>query len=168
MTFRHFLCAATFCFSIAAICGGCSSDVSEGKKNLFDEEHFVPAHWPNNVQELAIGFESRMLIVLNSQTSTSPELLGIARKELVDLVAWAPEVTADSPLPESQWIPIYELVEQLNRSLKNEDDTWSTNSCELIQELSQHLQSAATHLESLHKSTDASLQSVAPQDEELR
>lgn len=168
MTFRHFLCAATFCFYITAICAGCSSDVSEGKKNLFDEEHFVPAHWPNNVQELAIGFESRIAIVLNTPTSTAPELLVTARKELLDLIAWAPEVTADSPLSESQWIPIYELVEQLNRSLKNEGDTWSTNSFELIQELSQHLQSAAAQLESTHKPADASLQLVTPQDEELR
>ena len=155
-------------FCLITFCGGCSSEVAYEKKNLFDEEHFVPDHWPKNVKDLATGFEARTAVIRSSKTETAHDLLSVTRNELKDLISWAPEITADSPLPEAQWIPIYELTEQLNRRLQTEGDNWSEGSFNLIQELGQHIRSAASQLETVNDLPAVSPTPESSLDEEFR
>lgn len=78
-------------------------------------DHELPPHWPQNMEDAAQKIEQRL-----GQLEIK-ESLETTREELSDLITWAPEVAADTDLPELEWIPIYELSETLRHHLSAKD-----------------------------------------------
>lgn len=130
---------------LTALLAGCSSEVATEKKTLFDEEHYVPSHWPESVSELSTNFDRRLEPILDPSQQLDSDLFSKTKRELVDLIAWTPEITANSSLSEAQWIPIYELAERLSRRLKQSNHSWSSDLLEMARELKGLLQAAALH-----------------------
>jgi hypothetical protein len=85
------------------------------KKSLHEMDHETPPHWPLNMDDTAQKIQQRLgLIAIHESLETT-------RKELRDLIEWAPEVAADTDLAEFEWIPIYELSETLRHHLSSND-----------------------------------------------
>jgi hypothetical protein len=105
---------------------GCGAE----KDSLFEEDHEVPAHWPSNLMDASEKIDQR-LALLAGKTSPSPAESGqqdapqlapeSCESELRDLVAWIPEVVADTDLTEEQWLPVYELCEVMRDHLSSSD-----------------------------------------------
>ena len=91
---------------------GCAQE----KESLHDDDHELPAHWPSSMADAADKIEQRLGIVSKPATDAGP-----ARAELKDLVEWAPEIAADTDLPEADWNPIYETSETIRRHMAAED-----------------------------------------------
>ena len=85
------------------------------KESLHEMDHELPPHWPLNIEDAAQKIQQRLgLIEINESLETT-------RKELTDLIEWAPEVAADTDLAELEWMPIYELSETLRHHLSAKD-----------------------------------------------
>ncbi len=91
------------------------------KESLHETDHELPTHWPQNMEDAAQKIEQRL-----GQLEIK-ESLKATRGELLDLIEWAPEVAADTDLPELDWVPIFELSETLRRHLSASDI--SLNDC---------------------------------------
>ncbi len=91
------------------------------KESLHEMDHEQPAHWPLNMEDAAQKIEQRLGLI---ELKESPET---AREELSDLIEWAPEVAADTDLPELEWVPIHELSVTLRHHLSAKDI--SLNNC---------------------------------------
>ncbi len=102
---------------LSALSLGCAAE----RESLHEMDHELPPHWPQNMDDAAQKIEQRL-----SQLE-SKESLETTREELSDLIEWAPEVAADTDLPEAEWLPIYELSETLRRHLSAKDI--SLNDC---------------------------------------
>ncbi len=98
---------------------GCAAE----QESLHELDHEVPAHWPSSMEDAAAKIEQR-LQSLSGPTDTVTQSL---REELVDVIEWAPEIAADTDLPEADWIPIYDLSETLRKHLRATDIT--VNDC---------------------------------------
>jgi hypothetical protein len=91
------------------------------KESLHEMDHELPPHWPQNMGDAAQKIEQRLgQIEIKVSLETT-------REELMDLIEWAPEVAADTDLPEVEWVPIYELSETLRQHLSASDI--SLNDC---------------------------------------
>lgn len=111
---------------MALVLTGCGAE----KESLFEEDHAVPAHWPSSLMDAAEKIDQR-LAQLADKSSTSLEATGqtepqqtrsvSCESELRDLVAWIPEVVADTDLTEQQWLPVFELCEVMRVHLSNSD-----------------------------------------------
>ena len=85
------------------------------KESLHEMDHELPPHWPLNMEDAAQKIQHRLsLIEINGP-------LDMTRKELSDLIEWAPELAADTDLTELNWIPIYELSETLRHHFGAKD-----------------------------------------------
>lgn len=119
------LSLATLLVSMA----GCADE----QQSLHEHDHFVPAHWPASLGHAA------QLIIARLPRATEGEA---ARKELLDLMSWVPEIAADTELSEQQWNPIFAECEQFRgRLLRGFDSVLETE----LQQLAETL--AATHTE---------------------
>ena len=76
------------------------------KESLHEMDHELPPHWPVNMEDAAEKIEQRLSQI---EVKESPET---TREELSDLIEWAPEIAADTDLPELEWIPIREAGQQ--------------------------------------------------------
>lgn len=96
----------TLCLSMAMILAvvGCG----EEQESLHEHDHFVPAHWPTDLQRAS------QLILERVPRATAD---ATARKELLDLMSWVPEIAADTPLGEPEWNPIFAQCEQYRKRL---------------------------------------------------
>jgi DNA repair ATPase RecN len=111
----------------ACVLAGCGQE----KESLHEHEHDAPEHWPSDMAEAAEFIMQR--VELLSGASTQPledaELakdtssLKETEEELRDLVEWAPEVAADTDLPEVDWVPVYEMSEVIRKHLQSGDVT---------------------------------------------
>ena len=99
---------------LALVIVGCGVD-DHGEE---DHDHDVPDHLPTSLADLCHMTRER-LDVLESQ----PENV-VAKQELADLVAWAPEFAADTPMQERRWIPIYEASEALRLQILDAPEDW--------------------------------------------
>lgn len=111
---------------LAAGCSQSSTDQA-GHDDHEEHDHFVPVHWPSDITDIATKIDVRK-VALSADGVSSEKRRQTLRKELIDIVGWAPEIAADSYLKESEWVPIYEeslrLSQRLNRmGLVLEDET---------------------------------------------
>jgi hypothetical protein len=111
--------------------GGCTKNDNEAKTSLFEEHHHEPAHWPDDLGDIAVKLRKRM------SSEVSEKSLG----EIKELVSWTAEVAADTNLAESDWVPVYEATESLSRQLRTDSKTLTTENrtqvealCKLIDE----------------------------------
>ncbi|MCR9291696.1 MAG: hypothetical protein NXI32_03185 [bacterium] len=98
---------------------GCGQE----QESLHDADHYVPPHWPANLMDAAHKMDQRYQGLLDGELDS--EDLERNRSELRDLIAWAPEIAADTDLTESQWLPIYELSEKLRKRLEGADTNYA-------------------------------------------
>ncbi len=104
---------ATLCLSMLMLLTtlvGCGDE----QESLYEHDHFVPAHWPTDLQRASRLIVERVPRAMEDET---------ARKELLDLMSWVPEIAADTELAESDWNPIFSQCEQLRRRLLRGYDT---------------------------------------------
>lgn len=71
-------------------------------------EHVIPKHKPRDLAASVVQLELRGAVVLSAQGTAD------ARRELLDIVRWLPELAADSDLRRPQW----ERVTLVSRSLE--------------------------------------------------
>jgi len=102
--------AAIFVLTVA-FSWGCVAE----KESLHEMDHALPPHWPLNMEDAAQKIQQRLGLI------EIKESLATTREELSDLIVWAPEVAADTDLPELEWMPIYELSETLRHHLSAKD-----------------------------------------------
>jgi len=98
---------ATLCLSMALVLAtmvGCGDE----QESLHEHDHFVPAHWPSDLQRASQLILERLPRAMEDAT---------ARKELLDLMSWVPEIAADTPLGEPEWNPIFAQCEQYRKRL---------------------------------------------------
>ena len=67
------------------------------------------------MEDAAQKIEQRLELIRSKATLES------TRKELLDLIEWAPEVAADTDLDELEWVPVYELSETLRLHFRASD-----------------------------------------------
>ncbi len=100
------------------------------KDSLFEEDHEIPAHWPSSLLDAVEKIDQRLaLLAGRTAPSAAKHEQQDARQldsescesELRDLVAWIPEVVADTDLTEEQWLPVYELCEVMRDHLSSSD-----------------------------------------------
>jgi hypothetical protein len=103
---------------LVLMAGGCGSSQQAEKKSLFEHDHATPAHWPHNLNDLCRKFAAR----LDSPQASD----GSDPSELNDLIAWIPEIAADSNLTEAEWLPICNAAESLQSRIEREGWTDQT------------------------------------------
>lgn len=105
----------------ACVLAGCGQE----KESLHEHEHDAPEHWPGDMAEAAEFIMQRveLLSATDSQPSQDEESGKTTEGELRDLVEWAPEVAADTDLPEVDWVPVYEMSEVIRKHLQSGDVT---------------------------------------------
>lgn len=100
------------------------------KDSLFEEDHEVPPHWPSNLTDAAEKIEQRLALLAGKSSEPPVERqkhdaqqrdAELSESELRDLVAWIPEIVADTDLTEEQWLPVYELCEVMRDHLSSSD-----------------------------------------------
>jgi len=128
----------SFCLALLLAAGCAGEDLSD-KKTLFDHDHEIPPHWPSGPGDAAEKIQTRLSQLDGPEKET-------AEAELTDLVSWSPEVAADTPLSEQEWVPIYESSETLQASLRA--NGWDDASRQQTEELRQLLLSAEEILQS--------------------
>jgi hypothetical protein len=121
--------AVTGCF------GGPETDDDETARHENDAhqtaEHFVPDHWPADLPDAAAKVAQRASALAGPSCEPSNIPPGESRpddpvadrspmieKELRDIVGWVPEIAADTPLTEAQWMVVYEASESLSKRLR--------------------------------------------------
>jgi hypothetical protein len=87
----------------------------EQRESLHELEHVVPSHWPSDLSDAA----HKILERVASLEASGGRENSTVWLELQDLVAWSPEIAADTDLSESEWLKIYQVVELLRGSLRN-------------------------------------------------
>ena len=120
------LMTLTLMLGMAAGCSQSSTDQAAHDDHE-EHDHFVPVHWPSDITDIATKIDVRK-VALSADGVSSEKRRKVLKKELVDIVGWAPEIAADSYLKESEWVPIYEeslrLSQRLNRmGLVLDDET---------------------------------------------
>lgn len=94
-------------------------------------EHFVPEHWPADLRDAAAKVAQRASALAgpsgeipdkSPDESRSGGLVAnrtsMSEKELRDIVGWVPEIAADTPLTEAQWMVVYEASESMSKRLR--------------------------------------------------
>jgi hypothetical protein len=118
---------------------GCTVESQPTKKTLFDHDHETPDHWPSDLSDLAAKMRDRLGGIGQSAESSGRDE---AAAELADLVAWAPEIAADTDMTEAEWVPIYEASEMIDSRLKDSGGNWTpplrrraSELCDLLERL---------------------------------
>jgi hypothetical protein len=107
----------TLMLGMAAGCSQSSTDQA-GHDDHEDRDHFVPVHWPSDITDIATKIDVRK-VALNADGVSSEKRRKVLKKELIDIVGWAPEIAADSYLKESEWVPVYEESLRLSQRLNS-------------------------------------------------
>lgn len=142
MNAKLLLSIPLLCFSI-----GCQGGSEPEKTSLFEDDHYVAPHWPSDVHDL----HQKMLARLDAaKADTQPSDQNVI--ELIDLVVWTPELTADSELTEAEWLPFHELSEQLaprlrKAGLTNDNRTEAIKLCQMIESAAFTIQQRRTPTE---------------------
>lgn len=124
--------------TVLGVCTGCVAE----KESLHDHEHEEPPHWPSSLGEAAEFIETRVNL-LSDDSGGDAEELQRANEELIDLVAWAPEIAADTDLSEEKWLPIYDLCEAIRGHMESGEVA--------VSEFSEDFDKLGTMLESAHQ-----------------
>jgi len=112
--------------AVSCVLGVCGCSPEPQQSTLFDHDHAMPSHWPNSLGDLTVQIRRRL------------ELLDVHEScaaELSDLVAWTPEIAADTSMSETQWNRIYEASESLRLRLENSNGQWNREACDQAEQL---------------------------------
>lgn len=81
-------------------------------------EHSIPQHWPADLIDASRKLEQFTAAIDAAQAQGGKGKGSDDFRRLQDVVGWAPEIAADSPLAESDWVPIHESSEKLSARLR--------------------------------------------------
>ncbi|WP_417735125.1 hypothetical protein [Rosistilla oblonga] len=114
---------------------GCG-DEQTAKTSLFEHDHEVAEHWPDNFADAAVKLRQR-LDASADETADAKQ----AEAEIADIVSWVPEIAADTDLSEQDWIPLDNAAESLMANLRSSGNELTDANrkqtvafCELIEE----------------------------------
>lgn len=83
-------------------------------------EHHIPEHKPESYSITVSEIKTRMKWLLeNNQTEESQ----VKRQELAEIIAWVPELAADSELKHQEWNEVKQLSTELNTVFQQIDLT---------------------------------------------
>lgn len=108
---------ATIVCLAAAGCG-----VEDAKSSHFEHDHVVAPHWPEDVHDLSIKLRVRLDAL--SWKWNDPEAL---RREMIDLIGWAPEIAADTNMTEADWNVIDRAAETLLEDVRGSEQRLTTD-----------------------------------------
>ncbi len=92
----------------------------QGKASLHEDDHEMPAHWPNSLADAAEKIESHFQEL---QAHPSQALDGnTVFEQFRDLIEWAPNIAGDDDLSEQDWNPIYYSSEKIRTGLSSSFD----------------------------------------------
>jgi len=141
------------CLAAVVLLVGCQGEGDSSKKTLFDDEHELAAHWPEGLADLRLKLQTRLeQLVAQPERSEDSQLYA----ELVDLVAWTPEIAADTDLTESQWLPIRNAAEAIRKSVQGAG--WTDSTKDQVAELCKLLEQAEQQLAGLKQSPEAAVE----------
>jgi hypothetical protein len=114
---RQFVSLVIISFALTGCFGGPEADHHESV------EHFVPDHWPADLLDAAAKVAQRASALAGQSTESPTDGSGSDRRpmierELRDVVGWVPEIAADTPLTEAQWMVVHEASEAMSNRLK--------------------------------------------------
>lgn len=136
---------------------GCGPQNATPKTSHFEHDHDIAPHWPADLADAATKMRERLVWI---ESGRVPEMHSHDHgddhhgdeghhhdqqhdptSEIIDLVAWVPEVAADTNLAESDWLPLYHASESAMTNLRAEKDELSRDDrsqvealCQLIEE----------------------------------
>jgi hypothetical protein len=93
--------------------GGCGGDAESAKRSHFEHDHDVAEHWPRDLADTATKIRQRI-----DRLDSDSDAVHLS-EQIVDLVSWAPEIAADTDLPEERWLPIHHASESLTANLRS-------------------------------------------------
>lgn len=132
-TLRERLLAVICCFGFTFLTG-CMQ--STEKTSNFELDHVIAPHWPRDVEDLEEKLRSRIQVV---EANSDPAIF----QEIVDLIEWAPEIAADSYLPEEEWNTVNLKCEEVFGNLRSaslplskEHIDMAVNLCDVLAEVS--------------------------------
>lgn len=105
---------------------GCGAPDAAPKTSLFEDDHAVAAHWPDDLADVAVKLRDRLSASAWNEQSI---------REIEDLVSWTAEVAADTNLPEADWLLLYHASESLRESLHGAKGSLSEESRTRIESL---------------------------------
>lgn len=108
---------------------GCH-DRKGGKQSHFEHDHHVAHHWPRNLQDASRKI--RVRIKSHSEDGSDSESI---YSEIVDLVSWVPEISADTDITEKQWIPINDRAQAIRSNLNAASSGLTADDCEQLESL---------------------------------
>ena len=129
------------CFLLLAFISGCGPQDATPKTSHFEHDHEVAEHWPSDLADAATKIRERLGWI---DTGEVPEQQQHEehddddhhdehhhehdpKSEIVDLVAWVPEVAADTNLSESDWLPLHHASDSLMANLNSADDALTSD-----------------------------------------
>lgn len=114
---RQLACLCLACLNLTSGCGR-----TPPAKPV---EHSIPQHWPADLIDASRKLERFAAAIDAAQAQGGPaqdqggqSMVLDDFRRLQDVVGWAPEIAADSPLAESDWVPIHESSEMLSAKLR--------------------------------------------------
>ncbi|WP_236696039.1 hypothetical protein [Rhodopirellula islandica] len=110
----------------------------------------MSSHWPSDLADLSSKLRSRM-----EEYGDSPD--EHLRHEIEDLVDWVSEFAADTPLSETDWIPLHENSQAVSANLKATDEAFASDDLKQIESLCQRIDESVSlipeHFASVKAST---------------
>tara|TARA_A100001391_G_C5015096_1_gene264254 strand:- start:70 stop:549 length:480 start_codon:yes stop_codon:yes gene_type:complete len=104
---------------------GCTPDTAS-KTSLFEHDHEVAKHWPDDLADVAVKLRERI-----GRDDASER----TRLKVKELVSWTAEVAADTNLAEADWLPLYHASESLAANLRAAHGELTDENCEQIESL---------------------------------
>jgi hypothetical protein len=127
----------SFATTLLGLFIGCNSEKPEEKTSLFEDDHVVAEHWPNDLADTAVKLRERL---------SDSEIDSESRHEIEDLVSWTSEIAADTNLSEADWLPIYNASEALMTSLHSSQNKMSPDDQTQIESLCKLIDSAVSKI----------------------
>ncbi|MCO8123093.1 hypothetical protein NHH03_15200 [Stieleria sp. TO1_6] len=115
---------------ISLVLTGCGPQDSAPKTSLFEDDHAVAKHRPDDLADVAVKLRERI-----GREDASEQ----TKHEIEDLVSWTAEIAADTNLSEFDWLPLYHASESLAKNLRSVEGTLTDKNrkqieshCELV------------------------------------
>lgn len=110
---------------LGMLCSGCGPVGNREGANPPAAEHSVPAHWPSDLEDADVKIQARMVWLRSVEPAPDQTISpDTAFKQLQEIVAWVPEIAADTPLSEADWMPVHQASESLSRRLRGVSGRW--------------------------------------------
>ncbi len=122
-----FFCIMLFAYATQLGCG-------KEQASLFEHDHVTPKHWPSSLSDAATKIK---------QQCGSTENRTMTIDEFAQLLAWVPEVAAETELSEPEWNEVNSTCEAVSKLLLKDKQITDSNRSPFLE--------LATNLENVEK-----------------